>query len=278
MRKLWKVFRGIFVVFATIALSTVALNAIDNSSDLSDSMLGLVLGLEERDCPAEMVLVPSHGGGFCIDIYEASAGSGCMYSEPKNQNETRINLETSSCKAESTEGAYPWTNVARHQAELACAKAGKRLATNKEWYTASLGSPDAPGYVERGDCNINDETKPSKTGSFSRCISSHGLYDAIGNVWEWVSESVVDGEYLGRTLPQEGYVFGIDADGISTETRDFTSNMNFNEDYFSISHDGVRGMFRGGYYRSGTDAGMYAVNAITPPSFSGGAVGFRCAQ
>jgi len=278
MKTAWKVIRGILIVASTIVLSTIAINATDNAGNFSDSLLGLVIGVGEESCPENMILVPEAEGGFCLDIFEASAGGNCQFKNPQNQNETRMNLEKASCQAKSIEDALPWTNVARHQAELACAQAGKRLPKNNEWYKAALGTPDSKGNVARGDCNVNSAGTPMKTGTQDFCVSSHGVYDMVGNVWEWVDETVSNGSYKGRKLPDGGYVSGIDNEGVPIDTSSTTPDLNFNEDYFSIDHSQTRGMIRGGYWGSGTDAGQYAVNAITPPSFTGNAVGFRCAK
>ena len=278
MKKSWKVIRGVLVVLATVVLSTVALNALDNANSLSDSLLGAVIGLEEELCPEGMIHIPSDEGGFCIDIFEASVSDECFFNQPQNQNETRLNLENASCKALSKKGAFPWTNIARHQAELACAQAGKRLPKNMEWYRAALGTPDSKRSILRGDCNVDGAGRVLATGNNDACVSSSGAYDMIGNIWEWVDETLTDGSFKGRFLPSEGYVKGIDNEGVPIETSSTTPDLNFNEDYFFVDLKGARGMIRGGYWGSGSDAGQYAINAITPPSFTGAAVGFRCAK
>lgn len=35
-------------------------------------------------------------------------------------------------------------------------------------------------------------------------------------------------------------------------------------------------MMRGGFYRSGEDGGIYSIHADIEPTFSSGAIGFRC--
>ena len=99
----------------------------------------------------------------------------------------------------------------------------------------------------------------------------------VGNVWEWVSEVATDGAVNGRTLPTQGYVAGLDGDGLVYATNDAPQPEYFN-DYLWVDHQGVRGIFRGGFWSSGDRAGQYAVNVTVPPTFVGEGVGFRCAQ
>lgn len=282
MRRFFLILRWILTVLGAVALSTAAINATDNLGNLSNSLLGSVVNFGDGSklCPNGMAYVTSDTGGFCIDIYEASPGVDCPNKDPNNQSETRTDLDTRSCRAVSVADSFPWRNISQPQAARACAAAGKRLPSNKEWYQASLGTPDAPGNVSRGDCNVNDDGKglPTKTGSHPQCVSSFGTFDMIGNVWEWVDGSVTDGVFDGRTLPDEGYVTSINASGIPVHTDPEKPDPNFNADYVWIDHTDVRGIIRGGYYGNGTDAGDYALNAITPPSFAGTGVGFRCAK
>ena len=62
---------------------------------------------------------------------------------------------------------------------------------------------------------------------------------------------------------------------VSTEKE---KDPNFNEDYLWIKKSGIRGMARGGYWANGADAGGYAMYVVSPTSFSGDGVGFRCAK
>ena len=52
----------------------------------------------------------------------------------------------------------------------------------------------------------------------------------------------------------------------------------FEKDYFWSHSDGAFGIIRGGYYDSGSDAGLYAVHADTPPTSAAIGIGFRCVQ
>jgi formylglycine-generating enzyme required for sulfatase activity len=271
-----RIIKGTLVVVIASVLATLAINAGDNLNNVSGSLLGAVLGLQEDECPQGMVFVDTSGGGFCVDKYEASPSKECLYGSPNNQGETQSNLEHDGCIPVSKEDATPWRYVAQHQAVQACMKAGKRLPTAEEWYLAAMGTPDSAGEQI---CSIDMPKKasPDRTGEYASCISYAGAYDMVGNVWEWVDETVVDGVYRRTTLPQEGYVAAVGTDGVPTETSD-NPNQSFNDDYFWIQTEGVRGMFRGGYWGLSDRAGLYSAYSVMSPSFVGTGLGFRCVK
>lgn len=152
-------------------------------------------------CPAGMALVET----ACVDKYEASLEGG---------------------KAVSRAGVKPRGYISGDQAAGACAQAGKRLCTMKEWVKACQG-PQKTQYpygasYEPGACNefdhknhaghvsamhrlfgpnasfdyktmndprldeMPDTVAPS--GSFSKCANGYGVYDMVGNLHEWVSD------------------------------------------------------------------------------------------
>jgi sulfatase modifying factor 1 len=126
-------------------------------------------------------------------------------------------------KAVSRRGAIPQGYISRGQAELACKNAGKRLCTDEEWVVACKGKhattyPYGNDY-EQGGCNDRGVSSFNKyygppgggeapveaftwdnmndprlnrlpgtvaaTGAFTRCKSSFGVYDMVGNLHEW---------------------------------------------------------------------------------------------
>ena len=277
-----RLIKGSLIIIFTTILSTLAINAGDNIHDLSDSLLASVFsGSSKEKCPEEMVFVNTEGGGFCVDKYEVSPGKKCLFTDPKNQEETRLNLIEEECEPVSKEGVIPWRHISQNQAVSACAKVGKRLPSNEEWFLAALGTPDPADGWNGDDCNVKKNWKKSEpgiTGSAEECVSFSGAYDMVGNMWEWVRDTVKNKKYNDVLLPNAGYVTSADEAGVPSETDPTVSDPNYNHDRFWVGEDSVAGMFRGGYWSSGDEAGIYSIHAHIPPSFVGVGVGFRCVK
>ncbi|PLX21216.1 hypothetical protein C0584_03310 [Candidatus Parcubacteria bacterium] len=262
--------REIIVSVLAIILATAGIKA-------SDSLLG-----ESGDnalCPPEMVFIPSSSGGFCIDRYEASASDDCPVVDVFTQKDSRENMASADCKPDSIVDASPWVFISQNQAREACARVGKRLPTNKEWLSASLGTPDKESSWGASDCHVSEnwESQPGLTGSGENCSSSFGAFDMIGNVWEWTDETINNGKLDGVELPKQGFVYETDDEGLAMETGSET-NQNYNNDYFWIKNSGVRGVARGGFYSNEEQAGVYATYLVSEPSYTGVGVGFRCVK
>jgi len=99
----------------------------------------------------------------------------------------------------------------------------------------------------------------------------------IGNVWEWTGETIKEGNFNGIGVPEAGYVSSSNEKGVPTATSN-SMDENYNYDRFWVSKEGTVGMFRGGFWGSSFDAGIYTIHAELLPSFSGAAVGFRCVK
>jgi hypothetical protein len=262
--------RSAIIGLGALVLSTVAIQASDLLRGIEGNLAGNVF--ESASVCGEgatQILLGSHS--MCVDLYEASASAKCPHAVPSNSLQTQDNANASDCIPESKAGATPWRFVSLTQAQQFCARAGKRLPDNKEWYKIASGLSDF------SSCNIASRAQePSLTGAFS-CVTPTGVHDTIGNVWEWVDEEVTDGTYNSRTLPQSGYVSLVDSDGIVVETAQSAVDA-YGKDYALTSVSGVRGIIRGGFYGSGDDAGLFAQNLSIPLDSRTSGVGFRCVK
>ncbi len=86
----------------------------------------------------------------------------------------------------------PIVNVTWQEAAAYAAWAGKRLPTEAEFeYAMRNGNPDSlypwGDSIGAGNANYNNNVgTPTQAGSYP--VSSYGLYDIAGNVWEWCSD------------------------------------------------------------------------------------------
>ena len=192
-------------------------------------------------CPTNMANVL---GRFCIDRYEASVdvvdqdGRTLRRHSPYHPPSPGQHLI-----ARVRRGVVPQAHFSRVQAEAACIAAGKRLCTDNEWVTACMGRhPTKYPYGEQWErrrCN-DDGVSPlrrfhgrddsvatfgfeamndprlnqvpgsvARTGQFSRCRNSFGIYDMVGNLHEWTAAP--DGTFRG------GYYLDTETNGKGCE-------------------------------------------------------------
>ena len=252
-------YKALFGVFIAVVVSTAVLSATD-----------IRQGETERiGCQEGEVELFSGGGRLCVDQYEASPDTACAIATPERASDTNVNMASLACQATSRATALPWRYVSLTQAQQLCARGGKRLPTNAEWYALASGLAASEG------CNIASG-RILKTGE-GDCETPMGVHDAVGNVWEWVNAEVVGGVYQNRVLPESGYVSLVDVDGVVALTASSADSV-FGNDYASLSAAGLMGMMRGGFYGSKSDAGIFSINAAVPPDFAGAGVGFRCVR
>ncbi len=261
--------RWLFVSVGIVVLTSFSIDATDTLRGSQSALSIFARQAAIGGCPAGMTAVDLADGTLCVDTYENSVGPSCPEPLPQSEFATKSNVDTAGCNAASVAGAIPWTYVSYHQAKTLCAKRGARLPTPLEWYEASLGTPDS------SSCNINGGIAPA--GAAPACLSVRGMYDMVGNVWEWVDGEVTDGTYSGRMVPPEGYVAEVDTAGVPTQTEGVPS-ATYGNDYFWSDATGTYALMRGGFYGSRSDGGVYAVQAKIAPSFASAATGFRCVQ
>lgn len=159
-------------------------------------------------CPSGMVPVPPDSPDYCIDAYEGEVVDGMVVSEAGRQPTVGITFDESVLACEATPVLDASGAVVGY----------KRLATLTEWEDSvdgvvGEGGTDFPygsDWVD-GLCatmnldNTCDHTATYTTGSFPECVSAFGVYDALGNVWEWADP--------GLTLDVAGWLLDRSAEG-----------------------------------------------------------------
>lgn len=265
--KTWR--RGIFISVGALVISTLGIQASDLSRGLMGNLAGVVFTTDTGPCASGETLLRYGAYALCMDTYEASPGGSCPYTTTDSELHTRENLATPTCLSQTAADVQPWRFVSYTQAQQLCGRTGKRLPTAEEWHRVVIGQADY------SSCALY-ESGPVRAGT-AGCVAPSGVHDLVGNVWEWMDDTIVDGLYEGRALPESGYIEGVDGRGIVLKTTDSPST-DYGSDYAWISHVSVRGILRGGFYASGEDGGVFAQNLTVPLDLATAGVGFRCVR
>lgn len=235
----------------------------------------------------EVVKVGRGGSAFWIDRHEASIwerddGTGRQFGAAADdypQNFPKNGQWTTALYAISKANVKPSAYLTWFQANTACRASGKRLPVTDEWFEAARGTAD-PQMASRGDSGTcvtgGGATGPRNTAGGTNCVSTWGVQDMIGNLYEWTGEWYpgigtvpMGGSSLTRPWPQDGY------NGDST--RNVSSGAIAGTPSPPVGTPGMpaAGM-RGGNWTSGTDAGIFDFYAAYGPAASSVGTGFRC--
>jgi len=237
-------------------------------------------------CPIWMVRVNDEPKDYCSDRFEAYAvvvKNGAEEAHPSSMDPKNERII-----ARVAPGVRPQSSVNREQAERACWNAGKRLCSIREWTRACRGVNDYNyPYGPREQPKICNTRKPhlltelhgsnakawgrnmndpflnmvkgylANAGEYAGCVSSYGTYDMVGNLHEWVSESVTDEFLSHRGRPKPG--------------------ARTNPGFKAVPGNGI---FFGGFYGTGTENGEgcdYAT-VVHGPTQRDYSIGFRCCK
>lgn len=263
-----RLLKGGLIGLGALVVSTLAIQA----SDLVRGIEGYLPGLVSEQtgvCGGGAVLIQLAGKSLCVDAYESSPAEKCPSPVTNSPADTSLNLLNTDCQPVSGPGLLPWRFVSLTEAQQLCARSGKRLSSAAEWYKISLS------LNQQKSCVV-DAAEAKPTGA-NDCRTEAGVHDLVGNVWEWVDETVTDGRWEDRAIPDDGYVLQVDSNGVVLETGD-TPDPLFGSDYAWTNTNGVFGMIRGGFYGAEDDAGIFAQNLAIPFDLRTSGIGFRCVR
>ena len=238
-------------------------------------------GVAENQTPEGMVRI----GRFFIDKYEAHliayGAEGQITSLPHYARPP----EDGKYQARSEPDVFPQAYISRVESALACKNAGKRLCTMSEWQRACGGRKGTQYYpygshIIKGKCNSQknhllsivhgpDATKwkyeqfndpelnktpgfLEKTGSYPECGGDNAVFDMVGNVHEWVSDSV--DQALMDKLAEE--------------------NIERHDQPWRVGN----GVFMGGFFSTGEELGPGCryTTVAHEPAYHDYSTGFRC--
>lgn len=260
--------KGFVVIVGALVLTTVAISAADMTRGITSLLSGTVIE-SQGPCGSGAVLERFGPYALCVDRFEAAPGAACVYATPHNELETVANVADADCEPVSAEALPVWRFITYTQAQQLCARVGKRLPTAEEWYRVALPLSDTSACILEG-------AAPTPAGS-AACVTPSGVHDLVGNLWEWMDDTVTEGQIAGRYVPQAGYVDLVDDAGLVLRTSDIPGDR-FGADYAWTEQSGVRGVLRGGFYQSGSDGGVFSQNLAVPLDFQTAGVGFRCVR
>lgn len=131
-----------------------------------------------------------HLAAYFIDRYEVTNGDYFRFVSAK-AFPTLPHWQNG--RPRSDQVRLPVTYVDWVEATAYCQWAGKRLPTEAEWEAAARGPQGwiyPWGYFfDPRRANVGGlQSGPSPVGSFPRGKSPFGVYDMIGNVWEWTAD------------------------------------------------------------------------------------------
>jgi sulfatase modifying factor 1 len=237
-------------------------------------------GVRTPGCPANMAKIE----GYCIDRHEAHLVTRGPGDALRPHPHFRRPEEGVAYEARSEPGVFPQAYISRVEAQAACENAQKRLCSRQEWQRACKGSAGAtyPYGARRqpGRCNtekphlltirfgadprywsyshFNDPILGQEPGFLARsgehvgCESEAGVFDLVGNLHEWVSDTA-SGAFRAK----------IDAEGVPRAFQ-----------YWSPGN----GVFMGGFYSTQGELGPGCTftTIAHEPRYHDYSTGFRC--
>ena len=141
------------------------------------------------------------------------------------------------------------------------AKSGKRLPNYAEFCAYAFGSPAGLDNANTNAWSATSNTGRGVTGSVVNAVSSVGVVDAVGRVWEWLDELITRAEHATNADYHVSVAWGWDKKSpLNTGEKSYDVGNIYQ--YYAYS---LAALMAGGYWSSGAICGARAVNCSNYP-------------
>lgn len=136
------------------------------------------------------------------------------------------------------------------------AKSGKRLPNYAEFCAYAFGSPAGLDNANTNAWSATSNTGRGVTGSVVNAVSSVGVVDAVGRVWEWLDELITRAEHATNADYHASVAWGWDKKSpLNTGEKSYDVGNIYQ--YYAYS---LAALIAGGRWGSGADCGARAVH------------------
>ena len=209
------------------------------------------LGHRPKCSPEGMVYL---GGGTWVDIYlNSDDGAKGLKSEY-------------GCAPMTGTESMNWYNFVER-----LAKSGKRLPNYAEFCAYAFGSPAGLDNANTNAWSATSNTGRGVTGSVVNAVSSVGVVDAVGRVWEWLDELITRAEHATNADYHASVAWGWDKKSpLNTGEKSYDVGNIYQ--YYAYS---LAALLAGGDWYDGASCGARAVGCNNYPWNVGTHVGAR---
>lgn len=199
------------------------------------------LGHRPKCSPEGMVYL---GGGTWVDIYlNSDDGAKGLKSEY-------------GCAPMTGTESMNWYNFVER-----LAKSGKRLPNYAEFCAYAFGSPAGLDNANTNAWSATSNTGRGVTGSVVNAVSSVGVVDAVGRVWEWLDELITRAEHATNADYHASVAWGWDKKSpLNTGEKSYDVGNIYQ--YYAYS---LAALVAGGRWSAGAGCGARAVNCTYYP-------------
>jgi hypothetical protein len=209
------------------------------------------LGHRPKCSPEGMVYL---GGGTWVDIYlNSDDGAKGLKSEY-------------GCAPMTGTESMNWYNFVER-----LAKSGKRLPNYAEFCAYAFGSPAGLDNANTNAWSATSNTGRGVTGSVVNAVSSVGVVDAVGRVWEWLDELITRAEHATNADYHASVAWGWDKKSpLNTGEKSYDVGNIYQ--YYAYS---LAALIAGGNWGNGANCGARAVGCSRYPWYVDTSVGAR---